>query len=296
MPGAPAPQPQRRRFVAPPRGSVPPQRFGLPLYHGFAAHRDWIQSPAWPAVEALDARLGAPLHPHSGVPLHFATQAGALLEDGLHYEQRILERGLVATRAGNWHDLFNAMVWIEQRPLKAALNLRQARDVARVGAAVRTRAQCALTHFDEAGAIVLLRDPALLAAWDRHDWFELFWRQRQAWSDGRAALRVFGHALAEHALSGLLLPTAKCIAVLLDHDTRRADSKDVQDAAAAGIADAIVAGGLLQDPQDLRPLPLAGIPGWDPHNGGEAFVREAGCFRPLRPGRRYPAPLGLSLP
>ena len=43
---------------------------------------------------------------------------------------------------------------------------------------------------------------------------------------------------------------------------------------------------------ELRPLPLSGIPGW--HAGQDArFHREATCFKPLRPGRVYPPPLGL---
>ncbi|MEO6364534.1 MAG: DUF3025 domain-containing protein [Luteimonas sp.] len=48
---------------------------------------------------------------------------------------------------------------------------------------------------------------------------------------------------------------------------------------------------LLVDPQDLRPLPLSGIPGWNLANEGQDFYREAACFRPLREGRTYPLPL-----
>jgi len=47
----------------------------------------------------------------------------------------------------------------------------------------------------------------------------------------------------------------------------------------------------LGDPLELRPLPLAGVPGWHPDNEQEAFVREAACFRPVRAGRSYPPPL-----
>ena len=43
-------------------------------------------------------------------------------------------------------------------------------------------------------------------------------------------------------------------------------------------------------PSEMRPLPLAGIPGW--HAGqGEAFCAQEGYFRPLREGRVYPPPL-----
>jgi hypothetical protein len=62
-------------------------------------------------------------------------------------------------------------------------------------------------------------------------------------------------------------------------------------AACGKVACAIAEGRLLRDPQELRPLPLSGIPGSHEKNGDEAFHRTAACYRPLRPGRTYPAPL-----
>ena len=59
---------------------------------------------------------------------------------------------------------------------------RQVAEIDRVGSKQRSRAQCALTHFDEGGVIVLLRDPALLPLWNAHDWHGLFWRERMAWT------------------------------------------------------------------------------------------------------------------
>jgi hypothetical protein len=54
-------------------------------------------------------------------------------------------------------------------------------------------------------------------------------------------------------------------------------------------AQAIAGGHVLHDPLELRPLPLAGVPGWHPDNEREVFYREAPWFCPARPGRRYPA-------
>ena len=71
----------------------------------------------------------------------------------------------------------------------------------------------------------------------------------------------------------------KCLVVLGDPD-----------GAMARVAASIAAGGILAAPSELRPLPLAGIPGW--HAGqGEAFYTQEGYFRPLREGRVYPPPL-----
>jgi hypothetical protein len=270
----------RQRFVAPARGEVPAARFDAPLFAAFAGHAGWLSGAGWPTIDAMNRALGAARHPHSGVALRFAEQTNALLADGLHYEQRIHDEGAIATRRENWHDLFNALMWLERLPLKAALNARQAADVQRAGRE-RTRAQCAQTHFDEAGAIVVLADPGLLDAWDAHDWVRLFHAQEAAWRDGRARVIVFGHALLEHALQPEPVHTAKCIAVLSTQGDR-----EVID----GVACGIVEGNLLADPQDLRPLPLSGIPGWHPATGDAAFYATADCFRPVRPGRVYPSP------
>lgn len=226
--------------------------------------------------------------------LRFAAQSPALLADGLHYEERIARAGVIATREGNTHDFFNALIWLRHVELKRAMNRRQAADIARVGTKRRTRGQCALTHFDEAGAIVWTADAALVRAWDAHDWRALFERDRNAWGK-RIAVTVIGHALFDFALAHDDLPVAKALVVRADPEEIAARSREASiaswPAAEQWLARAIATGGVLADPQELRPLPLAGIPGWHARSGAAHFIDEAPCFRPLRPGRRYPAPL-----
>lgn len=259
------------RFVAPARAAVEAAVFARPPLSQWAEFADLLRGP-WPDVSALNARIR-----DAGTP-RFVAQTHALLADGEHYEQRICARGAIATREGNWHDLLNALIWLRFPQLKRALNARQVAEIAAVGPKLRTRAQCALTHFDEAGVIVLLRDPELLNLWNAHDWHGLFWRARNAWSDGRIEAVVFGHALLEHALRPGQLLVGKCLV---------ASNENTENALAA-IAEAIRAGQLLNDPQELRPLPLSGIPGWHPQNAMESFYRSAACFQPLRAGRVYP--------
>jgi hypothetical protein len=224
----------------------------------------------------------------------FCRQDATLLADGQHYETRIAHARLLATREQDPHDVFNALVWLRHPQLKWALNARQVADIAEVGTKRRTRGQCALTHFDEAGAIVWLADDALLPHWDAHDWQALFVRERAAW--GRSiAVTVFGHALVEHVRDGHRLPVAKCLAVRAAPGQLASLVGDAAIVlrwhdAEARIAAEIAAGRLLADPQELRPLPLAGIPGWHEGAGSETFVRTAPCFRPLRAGRCYPSP------
>ncbi len=269
------------RFIAPARGAVDPEVFCRPplsQWRKFGV----FEADAWPGIAVLNRFL----HDASfnTLPL-FVAQTPELLRDGLHYEQRIAKRGEIATRQCNWHDLLNALIWIRFPALKSAMNARQVAEIVRIGVKQRSRVQQALTHFDEAGVIVLLRDPALLGLWDVHDWHSLFWRERSAWRDGRIDVIVCGHALLEHALRPDQLLVGKAVAMVVPQ------SGNGVDAAIRQVAETIRQGGLLNDPQELRPLPLSGIPGWHDQNEVEDFYRTAPCLRPLRAGRRYPAAL-----
>lgn len=270
---------KKTRYVAPLRDAVDPQVFEcMPL----AAWREFaclIEGREWPGIDALNAARPA------GMRERFVAQDRALLADGLHYEQRIAERSEIATREHNWHDLFNALVWLRHAALKRALNARQMAEIAHMGTRQRSRAQYALTHFDEAGVVVALHDPTLLPLWDAHDWHGLFWRERAAWLDGRIRVELFGHALLEHALTPAQLLVGKAL-VVAGHDVSPATAVHAS-------VRAIHAGQLLCDPLELRPLPLAGVPGWHADNGRETFFAEAPCFLPARAGRRYPAVLEL---
>jgi hypothetical protein len=267
------------RFAAPTRAAVDPVAFTRPPLSQWHEYDAFLRGAEWPSIAALNARVE---NAANGKMPRFIVQTPALLGDGLHYEQRIAEQGAIATRQGNWHDLLNALVWLRFPRIKTALNARQVAEIGRVGAKRRSRAQCALTHFDEAGAIVVVRHAALQALWDTHDWHGLFWRERAAWSDGRIEVIVFGHALLEHALKPGQLLVGKCIAAM--------GQSGNMDRLLGGLAADIDAGALLNDPQELRPLPLSGIPGWCAANASEHFYRGAPCFRPLRAGRRYPPP------
>jgi hypothetical protein len=263
------------RYIAPGRGAIEASLFERAPLQCWAAHVEWLQGSEWPSIAALNAARPATMAEC------FVAQTAALLNDGLHYEQRIAERGEIATREANWHDLFNALIWLRHGSIKRALNAQQIAEIAHMGPRDRSRAQYAMTHFDEAGVLVTLRDPELLDLWDAHDWHGLFWRKRAAWIDGRISVEVFGHALLEHALTPDKLLVGKALVFAGD-----ASAESVQSSCTNGIR----AGRLLRDPLELRPLPLSGIPGWHPDNGSEAFHRETPCYQPRRSGREYPRP------
>ena len=269
----------KRRFIAPSRSGLDLACFAHPVFDGVSAFRPWFTAPAWPTPEDLNAAMPA-------VDKHFALQDQALLDDGLHYEMRIAERGAIATRAGNWHDLFNAAIWCRYPAIKRALNAQQIAHIATMGPSQRNRAQYALTQFDEAGAIVRVRDPQLLALWDRHDWPALFHAHGDAWRNGDIGIAaVIGHALLEHALVPELFLVGKCLVVQGDGD---------DDVFVARTARANAEGTVLNDPLELRPLPMAGIPGWYPGQDARFFA-EAECFQPVRAERVYPPPIVMPL-
>jgi DUF3025 family protein len=262
----------------------------------------WMPQPMFAALQPFDPDLSigqlnrlADRDAPNGRAIRFVAQTDALLADGLHYEERIARDGAVATREGSTHDLFNALIWLRHPALKLAMNARQVADVARVGRKQRTRGQCALTHFDEAGALVWVDETAPLAAWDAHDWQALFLDAHAAWG-ASMAITLVGHALFDHVLAHREYPVAKTLVVRVGRDAIVSRSHDSLIAswpeAERVVADEIAAGRLLADPQELRPLPLAGL--WNACSKSPDFYETAPCFRPLRAGRRYPAPLDLA--
>lgn len=261
------------RYVAPARDAFDRGVLALPPLSHWSAFAPLLDSDTWPDVQGLNDLLPR------DAEVRFAAQDRDLLADGLHYEERIARHGRIATRPDNWHDLFNALVWVRYGALKRALNARQMAEIERMGPRERSRPQCALTHFDEAGIVVSLCDRAMLDAWNAHDWHALFWTHRAAWTNGEARVEIFGHALLEHALTPDKLLVGKALVVMGDGD------------AVARCAEAIASGAILNDPQELRPLPVSGVPGWHERTTDEAFYAEAPCFQPLRVGRVYPEPL-----
>lgn len=263
------------RYLAPARAEVSAEVWAHPAFVEIP-YRDLLTAEAWPAVASLNQVFGPLQHRRTGAMLQFVEQDAALLQDGCHYEERIFRQARIATRAENWHDLFNALAWAQFPALKSAVNARYVGEFPAGLGVERSRAQMALTHFDEAGLVVHLSDPARLRAWDDHDWLSFF-QVNPGSSRWDVRVWLFGHALLEHLLQPHQLLVGKALVVL----GGRADT------AIARCAAAIERAEVLCDPQELRPLPLSGIPGWHPEQC-PSFYRSAPCFRSRRADRIYP--------
>jgi hypothetical protein len=253
--------------------SLPPAASG-PLFFPLAPLLE--RFPFAPDTTAL-AALGAlgELRTASGQPLTFVPPQ----DDGLGYEARIWARGEVETRPGNWHDFFNALVWLSFPRAKAALNARHALGLA-ASSAGRGRARDAMTHFDECGVVVLSADPSLLDLVRGFRWRELFWTRR---ADLAGALRciVFGHATYEQLLAPYRGLTAKAVLYEVSADWLRqpwpAQLADLDRRLAGELA-----AGAYADPRALHPLPLMGFPGLTPENESAAYYDDRWQFRPGR--------------
>jgi Protein of unknown function (DUF3025) len=272
------------RFIAPARADLDASIFQHPVFLSLAEqHLRLCQTESWPDVDYLNTLWSMPSYAANTVHQFVAQE---MLSDELHYEQRIAEYGGIATRTENWHDLFNAFIWLRFPAIKAALNARQCQDIARVGVKQRTRSQCALTHFDEAGAVIRIADSELLKHWDAHDWPAFFAAWQPAYEAGTAQLWLFGHSIFEHALNPDIALVAKALVFVCQEPMSDAEMDSF-------LAARIVKQQCLMDPQELRPIPLSGIANWHALYGQADFYQAVPCFRPKRPGKLYPEPLHL---
>lgn len=203
----------------------------------------------------------------AGGPIRFvaADDAGAV-----PYEAHIAATGRVPTRE-NLHDLFNALVWLAYPRTKAALNARQADELARDGVReTRGAVRDAATLIDESGVLLAADEPAFDAL-RRLDWTELLLRQRARWGREIVAL-AFGHALIEK----LVTPYKGLTAAVVCLPRAEAAGAGFDAAAARWVAEAALA------PALLAHLPVLGIPGWWTPNEDPSFYADAAVFRPAR--------------
>lgn len=251
----------------------------------------------WTALEVLNSALKNVLMP-SAVTLKFVEQDKQLLSDGLSFEQRIANRGEIATRVANLHDFYSALMWLRFPKVKLAINAIHLRGIAEHGTKVRSRHQQAVTHLDEAGAWVVATHSQLLDLIDAHAWHALFFENRQAWQPQNCTspaieARVFGHAIFELMHAPHKLVAAKVVWIRADANYFLLSNFEKDAALDTIVAAALTSGAASADPKLLSTLPLSGIPGWWAGQDAE-FYANAPCFRPRPEARIYSPALQLA--
>ncbi|MCW8909019.1 MAG: DUF3025 domain-containing protein [Gammaproteobacteria bacterium] len=237
------------------------------LYH--------THSDQWPSLEQIQQQFKKSDHPI--IPVSQGARP-TKLED--HYEPRIYLKHELQTRTENWHDFFNAMVWLTFRNTKLILNkLHYHAAIERPAGTNRSQLENAITLFDECGIIIISDKEALLEMIRQHQWKELFVDNKDSFNK-HIYCYVFGHAMYEKALAPYIGMTCQALLInstelinscrnnrLSDIDNTIADCWDSHQ---------------ITSTDDLNPFPLLGIPDLHKDNSEASFYDNTDYFRPLR--------------
>jgi hypothetical protein len=261
------------------RGSLPARLARVPLFEPVAS---WLSRTAGAApadILELNAWL-AEIEPApqsaSGRTLKFIRPDGA----DLGYEERIFSAAEIETRPDNWHDYFNALVWMRFPQTKAALNALHVRQIRRtISGNGRGPLRDAATQFDESGVIAVSADPELLELLARRRWKELFWVRRAEVTRTMRFL-VFGHGLFD----ALRAPFYR----ICGRTATLAVEPGLIDAAIGPLCahvDRIIARRFTDEswyprPRALLALPILGIPGVTQASETADYYEDTDQFRP----------------
>jgi hypothetical protein len=260
-------------------------------------NRDWLTSsplfaplrkagallPAvgWPDVNLLNAMAdesGKRIVNANGARIRFITQDKKPDRFEEKFEPSAFLRGEVLVRRFNWHDLFNAMVWMTFPTSKAALNARHYQALAQRVGPDRSPEEDALTMFDEDGMLVLSSDPELLELLRGFRWKALFWKNREQVQQ-RVRFFVFGHALYEKSLKPYVGMTGRALLLEVPQRIIELERDEIVKQADRIAALRIFEPDSLCDGKSLMPVPLLGIPGWWEANSAEQFYDNTEYFR-----------------
>jgi hypothetical protein len=253
-----------------------------PIFAALAPLLGRLPQDRLPRHDELNALATPSVASGGGAPIRFVPPAAASGEFSAQYEVRIFETGEVQTRADNWHDLFNALVWLAFPKTKAVLNGHHYDEIrARRGERLRGTARDVLTLFDEGGIVVAAADAELPALLREFRWKELFWRHR---AEVLRSMRfyVFGHAIYEKALEPYKGVTAKALIVDVTPELLEAPITRQLWEMDSRAADYFSGAQALASTRTLAPLPILGIPGWEPANACEEYYDDRAQFRPGR--------------
>ncbi|WP_438862579.1 DUF3025 domain-containing protein [Neptunicella sp.] len=235
------------------------------------AHLGFEQFKNWPDCEDLN-RL-APLSKR------FVAQ-DELNDETDYYEQIIFKQHLIPTRLANWHDLFNAAIWLNFPLSKAELNHQHIEDINQYGLHPRTPRRNRITHFDECGVVLVYRDELIPQLLREHQWHKAFVQHRDQWGSKVDAL-IFGHANYEMLLQPYIGLTGKFLALPVQDEFWHACPTQKYRLVDQALLDYLRTNPLA-DKGRLSPLPLLGIPGWWAENERSEFYQNKNYFMPKR--------------
>ncbi len=223
----------------------------------------------------------------SGRPLRFIPQMQGRVGFESQYEPRCYLSGEVQTRPENWHDLFNALVWLTFPKSKAAINARHYQalnDKLENCTSQRGKARDTVTLLDESGVIVASANEELSGLLQTFQWKELFWNRREQVLK-EMGFYVIGHGLYEKALQPYLGMTGQSMTLPVQADFFNLGLPDQLRVIDLNLSQHLVKTEKFITTRELQPVPLLGIPGWCIENETAVFYDNTAYFRP---GRRTP--------
>ena len=219
-----------------------------------------------------------------GHVLSFVPQEPGKMGFESRYEPRCYLNGEVQTRADNWHDLFNALVWLTFPASKAAINSRHFQALQESGSedgSQRGSVRDMATLLDESGVIVVSSNALLLDMLRAFQWKELFWHERNKVREAMG-FYILGHGLYEKSLVPYIGMTGQGLLLQVPEEffwwtlQARLTYLDEQVAGYVNNPD------LCTSTSELSPVPILGIPGWTAANNDATYYDNTAYFRPPR--------------
>ncbi|VAW69633.1 hypothetical protein MNBD_GAMMA10-1018 [hydrothermal vent metagenome] len=194
------------------------------------------------------------------------------------YEPRVYLKKQLQTRTHNWHDFFNAMIWLRFSETKKTLNqLHYFKASQRSKGSNRTRLESKITQFDECGAILICNNPHLLDLVKKHDWHTLFIDNAAAFEADFRCI-IFGHAIYEKALNPYIGLTCHCLMIADENMLEEVKSDDYTEL--DKYLSQLWQQQKTQESIKFQPFPMLGIPGYWPEQN-LAFYQNTAYFRPV---------------
>jgi hypothetical protein len=224
---------------------------------------------------------GKPMLLASGLQLKMVPQDESLPYPEMGYEERIFKTGMISTREQNWHDLFNAFIWLLFPQTKIALNELHFSELSLQTGKKRTTCRDMITHFDESGIIIASTDTSLLMTLKKHQWDNVFIQARPLWWHQIGAF-VFGHGMYEKAFDPFIGFTGKAYCINVAENFFQQKKMQQYHILDQLLADEIKNDHSLSKADTLTPLPILGIPGWYDENKNPEFYTNKDYFRDKR--------------
>ncbi len=249
--------------------------------HRVGQHLNQLEQ--WPTLDQLNHLLSIQkpsIQTHTHLTLRLVPQAASIQLFEQRYEPRTYLCGELQTRTHNWHDLFNALVWITFPHSKAQLNTlhyHALKIAEKQRQSNRGRLRDAITLLDESGVLVTSSHKNLTRLLKNFEWKTLFWENR---SDLLQHMKffLFGHSLYEKALSPYVGMTGKGLIFDVEPSFYQQDLVSQITSLDDKLLRLLSTKSITST--DLTPIPLLGYPDWSSDNANAAYYDNSSYFRP----------------